>query len=77
MMLQDFYITCLGLEVLSMFDIYFFIENKIDGESLVTLIGVVPGLDCLKGFVPKIGIRIKVYHHINYDEENSKVSFHE
>ena len=60
-----------------MFDIYLFIENKIDGESLATLIDVVPCPDCLKDLIPKIGIRIKVYHHINYDEENSKVSFHE
>ena len=62
-----------------MFDIYWFIENEIDGESLATLIGIVPGPDCLKDLIPKIGIRIKVYHHIKayYDEENSKVSFHE
>ena len=30
-----------------------------DGESLVTLIGIVPGPDCLKDLIPKIGLRQK------------------
>jgi len=47
-----------------------------DGESLVTLIGIVPWPDCLKDLIPKIGLRLKVYHSIkaSYDEETNKVS---
>ena len=51
------------------------IEHEMDGESLVTLIGIMPGPDCLKDLIPKIGIRLKVYRCIKcYDEETSKVS---
>ena len=32
-----------------------------DGEALVTLIGFVPGPDCLKELITKVGLRIKVY----------------
>ena len=45
-MLQDYYIACLELQVLSMF-IFIAYKNEIDGESLATLIGVVPGPNCL------------------------------
>ena len=47
-----------------------------DGESLVTLIGIMPGPDCLKDLIPKIGGRLKVYRSIKacYDEETNKVS---
>ena len=47
-----------------------------DGESLVTLIGIMPGPDCLKDLIPKIGLRLKVYRCIKacYDEETNKVS---
>ena len=42
-----------------------------DGESLVTLIGIMPGPDCLKDLILKICIRLKVYRSIKacYDEE--------
>ena len=54
------------------------IEHEMDGESLMTLISVTPGPDCLKDLIPKIGIRLKVYRSIKgcYDEEVNKVSFH-
>ena len=43
-----------------------------DGEALLTLIGLTPGLDCLKDLVKKVGLRLKVYKAIKvlYDTEN-------
>ena len=35
-----------------------------DGDSLVTLIGLVPGPDGLKDLVPKVGLRLKLYKQI-------------
>ena len=32
-----------------------------DGDALVTLFGLVPGPDCLKDLVPKVGLRLKLY----------------
>ena len=47
-----------------------------DGEALVTLIGIIPGPDCLKDLIKKVGLRLKVYKAIKvlYDTEN--VSFY-
>ena len=55
-----------------------YIVHEMDGDSLLTLIGVTPGPDCLKDLVPKIGTRLKVYRCIKacYDEEISQVSYH-
>ena len=46
-----------------------------DGEALSTLIGIIPGPDCLKDLVPKIGMRLKVYQNIKaiYNKELSSV----
>ena len=43
-----------------------------DGEALVTLIGVAPGPDCLKELVSKVGLRLKVYKAVKilYDRES-------
>lgn len=43
-----------------------------DGEALLTLIGLTPGPDCLKDLVKKVGLRLKVYKAIKvlYDTEN-------
>ena len=43
---------------------YTFLENEMDGDSLCTLIGIIPGPDCLKDLVPKVGVRLKVYQCI-------------
>ena len=44
-----------------------------DGEALVTLIGVTPGPDCLKELVVKVGQRLKLYKEIKslYEEKVS------
>lgn len=48
------------------------LENAMDGEALLTLIGLTPGPDCLKDLVKKVGLRLKVYKAIKvlYDTEN-------
>lgn len=40
------------------------VEHEMDGESLVTLLSIVQGPDCLKDLVAKFGIRLKVYQLI-------------
>ena len=42
-----------------------------DEDSLCTLIGIIPGPDCLKDLVPKVGVRLKVYQCIKaiYNKE--------
>ena len=32
-----------------------------DGEALVTFIGFIPGPDCLKELISKVGLRMKFY----------------
>ena len=48
----------------------FQLENDVDGDALMTLVGLTPGPDCLKELIPKIGTRMKVYKLIKayYDE---------
>lgn len=51
------------------------LENEMDGEALSTLIGIIPGPDCLKDLIPKVGVRLKVYQCIKaiYNKELSTV----
>ena len=35
-------------------------DNDVDGDTLLTLVGLTPGPDCLKELIPKIGTRIRV-----------------
>lgn len=53
-----------------------FLAHEMDGEALVTLIGVTPGPDCLKDLISKVGIRLKVYNHIKSVYQTSSVSCH-
>ena len=52
--------------------LFVILENAMDGEALLTLIGLTPGPDCLKDLVKKVGLRLKVYKAIKvlYDTEN-------
>ena len=47
-----------------------------DGDSLATLFGTIPGPDSLKELVAKVGLRMKVYKMIKalYNEESLSVS---
>lgn len=49
------------------------VENDMDGEALVTLIGVTPVPDCFKELVVKVGQRLKLYKEIKalYEEKVS------
>ena len=52
------------------------IENEVDGDALTTLLRTIPGPDCLKELVPKVGIRIKAYAMIKrYCDADECVSF--
>ena len=53
-----------------------YLENEMDGDALVTLIGVTPGPDCLKNLISKVEIRMKVYQHIKALYASSPVSQH-
>ena len=61
--------------------VVFTLENEVDGEALSTLISLIPGPDCLKDLVPKIGIRIKLHQRIKaiFNKELSmvRVGIHE
>lgn len=40
--------------------VYLYLDNEVDGDSLMTLVGMTPEPDCLKELVLKIGIRMKI-----------------
>lgn len=48
-----------------------------DGEALVTLIGFIPGPDCLKELITKVGLRMKVYKLIKSLYNSESVSLNE
>lgn len=52
------------------------IANAMDGDALVTLVGLTPGPDSLKELVSKVGLRMKVYKVIKslYNKESASVS---
>lgn len=51
-----------------------FTENEVDGDTLVTLIGVTPGPDSLKELIQKVGLRVKVYKLIKTCYQEDSVS---
>ena len=53
-----------------------YLENEMDGDALMTLIGVTPGPDCLKDLICEVGIRMKAYQHIKALYASSPVNQH-
>ena len=51
-----------------------FTENEVDGDTLVTLIGVTPGPDSLKELIQKVALRVKVYKLIKTCYQEDSVS---
>ena len=51
----------------------YFIDNDMDGESLVTLVSSKPGPDSLKDLVLKVGPRMKLYKAIQALYTNDSV----
>ena len=45
-----------------------------DGDTLITLIGVTPGPDSLKELIHKVGLRVKVYKLIKTCYQEDSVS---
>ena len=39
-------------------------EQGMDGEAIVEAFGSMPGPDCLRDVLPKLGVRLKVYNAI-------------
>ena len=50
-------------------------DNDVDGDTLLTLVGLTPGPDCLKELIPKIGTRIRVYKIIKACYDGAFVSY--
>jgi hypothetical protein len=53
-----------------------FEDNDMDGDALVTLIGLTPGPDSLKDLVTKVGQRLKLYKEVKalYDQKVNVVN---
>ena len=54
--------TCFKIvECLALIIICNILVDKVDRDTLITVLATTPGPDCLKELVPKIGVRIKLY----------------
>ena len=42
----------------------FMLANEMDGEAVEAAFAAIPGPDCFKDLIPKLGLRLKVYNEI-------------